>query len=51
MESYGHKLKLLEKTLGGHHTCLGDIVQNISKMGDILLIFWGEPWASLQKSH
>ena len=21
------------KTLGGHHACLGDIVQNISKMG------------------
>ena len=26
-------LKLVEKKLGGHHACLGDIVRNISKMG------------------
>ena len=37
------------KKLGGHHACLGDIVRNISKMVDFLLIFCGEPGASFTK--
>ena len=45
-------MKWAKKKLGGHRTCLGDIVQNIAKMtkmGYFLLIFQGEPGASFTK--
>ena len=45
--------KLVEK-IGGHHACLGDIVQNISKMGvfcSFLRGAWGEFYKSCLKSH
>ena len=32
-----------ENKLGGHRTCLGDIVQEIARMGVFLLNFRGEP--------
>ena len=37
------------KKLWGHHACLGDILQNIAKMGVFLLVFRGEPGASFTK--
>ena len=37
----------MSEKIRGHRACLEDIVQNISKMGVFLLIFRGEPGASL----
>ena len=37
------------KKLWGHRACLGDILQNIAKMGVFLLVFRGEPGASFTK--
>ena len=42
------------KKLGGHHACLGDSVQNISKMGIFCLFSegaWGEFYKSWLKSN
>ena len=37
------------KKLGGHHTCLGDIVRNISKMGIFCSFSEGSLGRILQK--
>ena len=42
-------LKLIEKKLGGYHVCLGDIVRNISKMGDFCSFSEGSLGRLLQK--
>ena len=37
------------KKLGDHHACLGDIVRNISKMGDLCSFSKGDLGRVLQK--
>ena len=41
--------QICRKKLGGHHACLGDIVRNISKMGDFCSFSEGSLGRVLQK--
>ena len=53
MELYGIT-PIGRKNLGGHHACLGDIVQNVAKMGvfaHFLRGAWGEFYKIWLKSN